>query len=175
MRRLLLSLLLLALVAGDALAVTARWQRHWRRHSDVPPLPYPELLHPEDLPQFASGFVMTVTKRGSGFDEAGRDAVARPRDIAERLAACWRPPAPQSREPREITLRLQFSASGTVIGAPRITYVKAGPQKEARPDLVASIRAALADCSPLRFTGSLGTAIAGYPFAIRFVAAGLDP
>ena len=120
-----------------------------------------------DAPPLASGFVMDVTKTG---DAEANAPVSRPRDIAERIAACWRPPL--SRERREITLRMQFGASGRVVGEPKVTYVSAG--NDSREALVASIRAAFAACSPLRFTGAFGPAIAGYPLAIRFIAAGVD-
>jgi hypothetical protein len=102
--------------------------------------------------------------------EAAPDAdveLGRPRDVARRIAACWRPPS-LSGPPAEITLRIQFSKYGRVIGEPRITYVAAPPSE--REAVITSMRAALADCQPLRFTASLGAGIAGYPFAIRFIA-----
>jgi hypothetical protein len=163
---------LVAFGAGDASAVTARWQRHWRKKVHAPPLPYPELLHPQDIPPLASGFVMNVTKRGSEVGPDAHDDVARPRDVAERIAGCWRPPLAASGAAREITLRLQFARTGAVIGAPKITYVKAGARE--REALVASIKAAVSDCAPLRFTPGMARAMAGYPFAIRFIAAGAD-
>ncbi len=169
-----------AICAGHAQAANARWpedwrrQEHWRKRSHAPPLPHPEFLHPEFLypqvlPPYGSGFVLTATKTR----EAGENmAVARPREVAERIAECWHPPA--SSTPGEITLRLQFSARGDVIGQPRITYVKAGAGAASRAELSASIMTALQSCAPLRFTGSLGRAIAGYPFAIRLIAAAPD-
>jgi hypothetical protein len=71
--------------------------------------------------------------------------------------------------PAEITLRLQFSKAGRVVGEPRVTYV-AAPGDE-RSKVIESMKAALKDCTPLRFTPRLGAGIAGYPFAIRFIAA----
>ena len=168
MNRALPLALALACVAGDALAVTARWQRHWRRESHVPPNPHPELLHPVYPAPAPSGFVMDVVKTGAATD--ANETIRRPRDVAERLAACWTPPDGDGR--REITLRLQFAASGKTIGEPRISYVNAA--NGSRDALASSIRGALAACLPLRFTGSLGAAIAGYPFAIRFIATGVE-
>ena len=167
MKRALPLALALAFCAGDALAVTARWQRHWRKHSHAPPLPYPEILRPMDAPPLSSGFVMDVTKTG---DADGAPPVSRAGEISGRIAACWRPP--ESRERREITLRLQFAATGRVIGEPKVTYVMAG--SGSREALVESIRAAIAACTPLRFTDAFGPGIAGRPFAIRFIAAGAD-
>ena len=149
-------------------------QSRWRRKNRVPPLPYPELLHPRDNPPLSSGFVMTVTSPRHREAAAAHATVERPRDVAERLAACWTPPQSRANDSREITLRLQFAKNGSVIGEPRVTYIKPGPGEGAREAMVKSIRSALAECTPLRFTGRLGAGIAGYPFAIRFVAAGPD-
>jgi hypothetical protein len=142
-----------------------------RRRSGTPALPYPEILRPQDDLPLASGFVMTVTKS----DRDNRDnryALSRPRDVAERIASCWNPPRSDAKEDREVTLRLQFSRNGTVIGKPQVTYVQPGSGQGARSVLIQSIETAIHDCTPLQFTGSLGPAIAGYPFAIRFIAAG---
>jgi hypothetical protein len=114
-------------------------------------------------------------KSGSARDSKGGADIDHPRDVARRLAACWSPPEEKDGVAPEVTLRLQFSRSGAVIGEPRITYVRAGGGGEGRAAVVRSIRTALDDCTPLRFTGSLGAAIAGYPFAIRFMAARHDP
>ena len=105
----------------------------------------------------------------------GRDArsIGRPRDIAEQLAECWSPPAPGEGETYEISLRLGFTRSGGVIGAPAVTYIKAGGGD--REALRRSILAAISACAPLRFTPDLGSAIAGRPFAIRFVATRAQP
>ena len=51
---------------------------------------------------------------------------------------------------------------------PKITYV-AAPDAKAKADLRASLLGALGRCGALRFTPSLGKAIAGRPFAIRFI------
>lgn len=174
MRRALPLAIALALVAGDGLAATARWQKHWRKRSHAPPLPHPELLHPRDMPPYPTGFVFNVVKRGADVGAPAHVVAARPRDVADRLAACWRPPAAASRQAREITLRLQFARTGAVIGEAKVTYVRTSGEAGARAQMMRSIRSALADCVPLRFTPSLGNAIAGYPFAIRFIAAGAE-
>ena len=165
-------LILVAIGAGDASAVTARWQRHWRKKVHAPPLPYPELLHPQDIPPLASGFVMNVTKRGGVVAPDAHEEVARPRDVAERIAGCWKPPGASATGQREVTVRLQFARTGVPIGAPRVTYVRAAAQE--RDALVASIQAAVRDCAPLRFTPAMARAMPGYPFAIRFIAAGAE-
>jgi hypothetical protein len=162
--------LVIALIAGPAGAVTApRQEARWRHRVHAPPLPHPEILHPVDPSPLPSGFVMTIRKPdGAPLADA---ELHRPREIAERIAECWSPAA----ETDDVTIRAQFSRGGTVIGEPRVTHVGVAPDEAARRAMAEAIRAALARCAPLRFTASLGAAIAGYPFAIRFVAGGALP
>ncbi len=101
-------------------------------------------------------------------------AINRPKAVAERIATCWTPPPRAADAAGEATLRLQFSRSGGVIGTPKVTYVKPGLENALREAFVASINAALSRCAPLQFTPAFGAAIAGYPFAIRFIASGAD-
>ncbi len=162
--------LAITLIAGRAVAVTAPHQEaRWRHRAHAPPLPHPEILHPVDPLPLPSGFVMTVRKPdGAPLAQA---ELHRPREIAERIAECWSPAVATG----DVTIRAQFSRDGAVIGEPRVTHVGAEPDEGARRELADSIRAALARCAPLRFTASLGAVIAGYPFAIRFVAGGALP
>ena len=89
-----------------------------------------------------------------------------PRDVARSIARCWHPP----HEGDEITLRMSFRRDGSIFGKPRITYEKASGGADGEAALANSIFAAIEACSPLRFTPSLGAAIAGRTFLIRFVA-----
>ena len=151
------------------LAVTPRWQHHWRRQSNAPPLPYPELLHPDDLLPYPTGFVFNI--KLSSLTKISADAqISRPRMIAERLAACWAPPQGAVEADSEITFRAQFAKSGALIGQAAITYVKAGPGQEDRGAMVSTLRRALSNCAPLRFTPDFARSIAGYPLAIRLIA-----
>ena len=169
-RRLVSALVILTCACEAASAVTPRFQHHWRRRAQVPPLPYPELLHPQDQPLLPSGFTMTVVRDQTGEAADPQAEIARPRDIATQLAACWNPPPDDGGTPSEVTIRVQFARSGLPIGVPAVTYVRAAQGARERQAVVDSIRSALKACTPLRFTGGLGAAIAGYPFAIRFVA-----
>ncbi len=110
------------------------------------------------------GFTMTVIKQPS---MQPRGAIDRPRTVAERLAACWEPPS----RGVEVTVRVAFHRNGTLIGEPRVTYVNSGAGAD-RVIVTRSMEKALARCLPLRFTADLGSAIAGRPFAIRFIAPG---
>lgn len=89
-----------------------------------------------------------------------------PGDVARSMVACWHAP----HEGDEVTLRLSFRHDGSVFGKPRITYMKASGGADGEVELANSIIRAVTACSPLRFTPSLGAAIAGRIFLIRFVA-----
>lgn len=89
-----------------------------------------------------------------------------PQDVARSILACWHAP----HEGDEITLRMSFRRDGSVFGKPRITYMRASGGPDGQADLANSALAAIADCTPLRFTPALGAAIAGRVFLIRFVA-----
>jgi hypothetical protein len=90
-----------------------------------------------------------------------------PAQIGERIAQCWQ--APQTDPPQviEVTVRLSFSRTGTLIGEPRVVYVRAAKQAGLREKVVNSVIAAIKACTPLPFTPALGAAIAGRIFAIR--------
>jgi hypothetical protein len=62
---------------------------------------------------------------------------------------------------------LSFSSAGAVIGEPHISYIRATEQAGLREKIKASVLAAIKACTPLRFTPSLGAAIAGRIIAIR--------
>lgn len=88
------------------------------------------------------------------------------RDVAPALAKCWTPPAIDG--VGEVTVRLSFNRMGGIIGVPRIYYTRT-VEPEQRRLLQASLLGALAHCGPLPFSPSLGAAIAGQVFAIRFI------
>ena len=68
-----------------------------------------------------------------------------------------------------MTVRFSFKRSGEMIGAPRLTYATAGATADIRDTYLKAINASLDACVPLKFTGSLGGALAGRPIAIRYV------
>ena len=114
------------------------------------------------LPAGVPNFTMTRTLGEALAAPAG--PIDRPVDVPDAIASCWRPAAGAS---RQITLRVSFAADARPIGA-KVTYV-AAPDARAKADLKASLLGALQGCAALRFTPSLGRAIAGRPFAIRFI------
>lgn len=131
------------------------------------PSPYPGgRLAPQPAPLLPQGFTMTLHK--SRAPERGASAsLTRPREIAERLVGCWRPPP--GRTASEATLRIAFTRAGGVLSEPRITYIKPG-DGVSRAALRASVLEAVRRCTPLRFTPGLGSGISGRPFTLRFVA-----
>lgn len=126
------------------------------------PSPYPEGARPRRDQSLPQGFTMTIERPAR---EPGDGPLRRARDVGEQLAYCWTPPA----EGSEATVRLAFDRRGRVLGEPRVTYLKAG-QGTDRAAVRLSVDRALARCLPLRFTPDLGSAIAGRPFTIRFIA-----
>jgi hypothetical protein len=185
----------LALAAGPALA--RHGFRHHRPFRFPPPIilptpvqppepfvpqgpasepPAPVNLPPLDYggasPPLPGGMVMTITKILS--DKPANDitqpapSIARPRQAADQLAACWSPPVPPRGDTVEITVRFGFDKSGSVIGAPRVTYVKPAPgisDEQVRDSLKAAIKA----CTPMHFTAAMAAAIPGYPLSVRFI------
>ena len=65
---------------------------------------------------------------------------------------------------------MSFRRDDSVFGKPRTTDMKAARSPDGQADLANSLFAALATCTQLRFTPSLGAATAGRVFLIRFVA-----
>ena len=75
----------------------------------------------------------------------------------------------RARSGTQITLRLSFNRHGGMISEPRTTYVTAATPPDVRQVYWDAATAALKRCTPLQFTDGLGGALAGRPFAIRFV------
>ena len=69
----------------------------------------------------------------------------------------------------QITVQFAFTRAGDILGKPRITYETQGISPEHQSAYRMAVAAALARCTPLSFSKSLGNAIAGRIFAIRFV------
>ncbi|BCH22742.1 hypothetical protein MesoLjLc_24760 [Mesorhizobium sp. L-8-10] len=84
------------------------------------------------------------------------------------LYACWQPPPGSAG--MEITLTFSLRRDGSLIGKPRATWSRLSGSEAQRRAFVASVLAALDRQLPLKLTDSLGGAIAGRPFAMRFAA-----
>ena len=68
-----------------------------------------------------------------------------------------------------LTVRFALKRDGSLFGEPRIAYAKLPDDEAARKGDLATIRAALDHCVPVKITEGLGGAIAGRPIVIRFV------
>src|SRR5262249_36984902 len=92
------------------------------------------------------------------------------RAVFDALRGCWIPPAKaDSRPGTQLSVRLSFKRNGEIFGQPRVTYVTPGLPDGVRQAYWDAIAAAVERCTPLAFTAGLGGALAGRPFAIRFV------
>jgi hypothetical protein len=92
------------------------------------------------------------------------------REVFTALRGCWVPPAEDQVSPgMQLSVRLSFKRNGEPIGEPRLTYVTPGISERDRQNFWEAVRATLHRCEPLAFTNELGGALAGRPFAIRFV------
>jgi hypothetical protein len=90
-------------------------------------------------------------------------------DVFDAFRACWRgPPANVSRPGTEITIRFSFKRDGSIIGSPRVTF-QSELSQEQRLAYFTAVAEALQRCLPLPFTASFGQAVAGHPFALRFI------
>ena len=91
-------------------------------------------------------------------------------DLFAALRSCWSPPAADTaREGMQMSVRFSFKRTGEIIGTPRLSFATAGVPAKTRATYLQAINNSLATCTPLKFSGSLGGAIAGRPIAIRYV------
>jgi hypothetical protein len=91
-------------------------------------------------------------------------------DLFAALRSCWTPPQAESAKAgMQMTVRFSFKRSGDMIGSPRMTFATAGAAADVRDTYLKAINSSLDACIPLKFTDSLGGALAGRPIAIRYV------
>lgn len=91
-------------------------------------------------------------------------------DLFAELRSCWIPPeADSAKAGMQMTVRFSFKRSGDIIGSPRMTFATTGASADIRATYLKAINASIDACMPLKFTGSLGGALAGRPIAIRYV------
>lgn len=87
--------------------------------------------------------------------------------IGPAILGCWRPPA--GAEGSQATVMFSLNRSGVVIGKPKLTFVKLVGDAGTQQRFAASVTQAMANCTPLALSPSLGAAIAGEVFTLRFV------
>ena len=87
-----------------------------------------------------------------------------------RLRTCWKPPPPSRANPEvEITVIVSFTRDGNILGRPKITYESENANDNDRLEYRIAVMETLQRCTPMPFTEAMGGAVAGRPFAIRFV------
>lgn len=131
-------------------------------------------LPSQDNPPLPEGFVLTVqVPPAAPSAPAPQGGLSRYPQVADALGRCWDPSdVVGDRHWGAITVRVSFKRDGSVNGVPRITYVDRLADRSIDADLRRSLLSALGRCTPLPFSGSLGRAIAGQIFTIRFVQKG---
>jgi hypothetical protein len=86
-----------------------------------------------------------------------------------RLRTCWKPPpASQANPDVEITVIVSFTREGNILGHPKVTYESENATDNDRLRYRIAVMEALQRCTPMPFTESMGGAVAGRPFAVRF-------
>jgi hypothetical protein len=90
------------------------------------------------------------------------------KDVLERLGTCWKPPPASRAKAMDITIIVSFNRSGAIMGRPRITFETAEADDNDRLAYRVAVMEALQRCTPMPFTESMGGAVAGHPFAIKF-------
>ena len=91
------------------------------------------------------------------------------RDLQVAFAGCWSPPPLDSEHgPVDLTFQVSFKRSGELFGKPRmILFARAVTDKE-RELYYTAVAEAVARCSQMPFTESMGGAAAGRQFRFNF-------
>jgi hypothetical protein len=88
-------------------------------------------------------------------------------DIGGAIRKCWR--SPGGPDGSELTIIFSFKRNGEVLGKPRISHSKLVGDEGDQKAFVASVLQAISKCTPLHLSDALGGAVAGRPFAMRFI------
>jgi hypothetical protein len=94
-------------------------------------------------------------------------------EVWSAIVSCWTPPPGSAG--MAITLTFSLRRNGTMIGQPRVTWSKLAGDETLQRGFVASVLDALDAALPLPLSDSMGGAIAGRPFALRFAAEAKAP
>ena len=93
------------------------------------------------------------------------------KEVYAKLGTCWKPPPPSSATPdMDITVIVSFRRDGSILGHPKITYESEQATDNDRLMYRIAVMETLQRCTPLPFTESMGSAVAGRPFAFKFQA-----
>ncbi|ABD07574.1 conserved hypothetical protein [Rhodopseudomonas palustris HaA2] len=119
--------------------------------------------------------VVAAVLIASAIGALGRAAVAQEARIDNldglfaALKQCWRPPQLAPGDPgKQITVLVSFKRDGQILGKPRITFESATTPGFDSLAYRIAVMETLQRCTPLPFTQSMGNAVAGRPFTLRF-------
>ncbi|NEW87909.1 hypothetical protein DU475_11620 [Rhodopseudomonas sp. WA056] len=85
------------------------------------------------------------------------------------MKQCWHPPRLRPGHPgMQITVLVSFKRNGDILGMPRITFESPEAGRDDSLAYRVAVMEALQRCTPLPFTPSMGGAVAGRPFTLRF-------
>jgi hypothetical protein len=116
-----------------------------------------------------TGFAAALVLMTSSVAQAEPGQVDNFKEAFARLRTCWKPPPPSRANPDvEITVIVSFKRDGNILGHPKITYESEQATDNDRLAYRIAVMEALQRCTPMPFTQSMGGAVAGRPFAIRF-------
>ncbi len=91
-------------------------------------------------------------------------------DMFGAFCACWAPPPSEEARPgMEITVRMSLNRKGEILGEPRFTFVLRDTTDRIKASYRTAVVAMLSRCTPLPLTDTLGAAVAGRPFTLRFI------
>jgi hypothetical protein len=118
-----------------------------------------------------TGFAATLLLMASiSTAQAQSGQVDNIKEAFARIRTCWRPPPPSRANPEvEITVIVSFTRDGNILGRPKITYESENATDNDRIEYRIAVMETLQRCTPMPFTDAMGGAVAGRPFAIRFV------
>src|SRR5262249_31524244 len=92
------------------------------------------------------------------------------KELARALAGCWSPPPiDKDRQPLDLNFTVSFKRSGELFGKPRVVIFARKVSDDERQRYHQAVAEALVLCSQLPFTDSMGGAVAGRTFQIRFI------
>jgi hypothetical protein len=90
--------------------------------------------------------------------------------IQAALADCWKfPPVDEGRSPVDVIFTVSFKRSGDLFGKPRVVKFSREVSDAERERFYQAVAEAIDRCSPMPFTESMGGAVAGRTFHIRFI------
>ena len=127
----------------------------------IPDLPFP----------FGEGLRLTIQAKSDGAQaEPPKGELNTIQDVFAALRACYLPPPlGDSKQGAQMTVVFSFKRNGEIFGEPRFTFATSGLATDVKVAYQKAIAAMIKRCNPLAFTDKLGGALAGRPFAIRFI------